>query len=200
MAAAPNPRAAGCGRIMAIDTEATDMERGVPIQIAYFVADAQTGCVEKEVDTLVVVPVGAVVNPDATRLHGITPERASRDGRPLRDVLAEFAEDARGCDYIVAHNARADRALLVRACAAVGVALADVPWECTQLRSTAMCRLRPLASGLKPPRLAEAHAALVGKRTLHGGAQPRSHNARSDAEMCMQIWFALRGPRPAAAP
>lgn len=197
--------ATGTGLIMVIDTEATDMERGVPIQIAYFIVDAQTGTVRKEVDTLVVVPDGAVVNPAATRLHGITPERAQREGRALRDVLCEFTADARTCDAIVAHNAQADRELLVRACAASGVRMGDTPWDCTQLRTTAPCRLSaPAAGGLKPPRLHEAHSLLVGRGrgrdkdtggeagTEAGASGARRHDARADAQMCLQIWFALR--------
>lgn len=178
------------GLVMAFDAEATDMDRGLPIQIAYIVADRTTGTVVKEVDSLVAVPRGAVVNPCATRIHGISTERAGREGRPLETVLREFVDDARDCDVIVAHNARADRDLLVRACATVGVRMGDVPWQCTQVLCTAPCALPApwLPTTLKPPRLREAHALLV--------AQPapqfdRPHNARSDALLCLQLWFTL---------
>lgn len=201
--------------VMVLDTEATDMKVGVLLQLAYELVDTGSRRTTKKFSSYVSgLPRDAVVCPRATRTHGITLARANAEGRPLEDVLREAIRDAQGCALIVAHNAPADHALLVRECSRVGLRWPFVPMQCTQLLSTPLCRL-PLAGGAVPvaaradadadaqqhqrykfPRLVEAHALLVGS-VLTGDL----HDAAVDVEACRALWFAIldqRQRQPAA--
>lgn len=180
--------------VMVLDTEATDMKAGVLLQLAYELVDTTSRRITKRFSSFVSgQPRDAVVCPRATRTHGITTAKADAEGRPLEDVLREAIRDAQGCALVVAHNAQADHALLVRECSRVGLRWPFVPMQCTQLLSAPLCRL-PFPAGTstgavgqyKPPRLVEAHALLVGG-TLSGDL----HDAAVDVEACRALWFAI---------
>lgn len=177
--------------VMILDAEATDMKVGVLLQLAYQIVDVTTRGVVKKFSSYVSdLPRDAVVSSRATKTHGITLARASAEGRPLAAVLREAITDAQHCSFVVAHNALADLALLVRECTRVGLRWPFVPMQCTQLLSTPLCQLphKPGTAklGYKFPKLGEAHALLVGR-----GEPPNLHDAAGDVAACRDVWFAI---------
>ena len=57
---------------------------------------------------LIVKPDGFTIPFNAAKVHGITTERAERDGHPLNDVLDAFQVDLDKAKYIVGHNIEFD--------------------------------------------------------------------------------------------
>ncbi len=60
----------------------------------------------------VVKPDGFVIPREAERVHGISTERALRDGALLQSVLAEFATCIPKASVLVAHNIRFDEKIV----------------------------------------------------------------------------------------
>lgn len=179
--------------VMILDAEATDMKVGVLLQLAYQVVDVATRGVVKKFSSYVSdLPRDAFVSSRATKTHGITLAKACAEGRPLAEVLREAIRDAQHCSFVVAHNAHADLALLVRECTRAGLRWPFVPMQCTQLLSTPLCQLphRPgtCKLGYKFPKLGEAHALLVGQTQ---GAPLNLHDAAGDVAACRDVWFAI---------
>lgn len=70
--------------------------------------------------------------PQALRVHGITPWMCKRDGRPSREVLADLlAKLGVGPVEIVAHNASFERAFLEAWAHREGMHLPEIQWICT---------------------------------------------------------------------
>lgn len=149
---------------------------------------------------MLVRPDGWTIPADATRVHGITTERAAREGLPLEEVFAAFLALARSAEKLVAHNLDFD-ALVMRAAAArcgysrPPAALAE-DWTrgfCTMRAATQVCRLPGRRGDYKWPSLAEAHAHFYG--APHEGA----HGALADVIACRRVFEALHG-RPVPPP
>ena len=52
----------------------------------------------------IIKPEGFIIPDDVAKLHRITTERALQEGRPLSQVLDEFARELSRARYIVGHN------------------------------------------------------------------------------------------------
>ena len=57
----------------------------------------------------IVKPDGWTIPADSTKIHGITTEKASEEGRPLRNVLDELKEDLEKSEVIIAHHLEFDK-------------------------------------------------------------------------------------------
>ena len=57
----------------------------------------------------IIKPVGFKIPSESVKFHGITTEFAEDNGKPLYDVLTQFAEDVKTCNFIVAHNLEFDK-------------------------------------------------------------------------------------------
>ena len=66
--------------------------------------------VRKEVH--MIRPNGFVIPSEASRIHGITQEKAEAEGEPLRDILIKLKEDLLNVDWVIAHNMAFDRNVL----------------------------------------------------------------------------------------
>lgn len=134
-----------------------------------------------------VQPVGFEIHPGAQKVHGISKERALREGRPVADVLASLAEAAAGARLLVAHNLDFDAPVLQAEFLRAGRAdpLAKLPRRCTMKQATAFCNL-PGKYGPKWPKLEELHVRLFAV------APPRAHDALADAEACARCFFELK--------
>lgn len=71
------------------------------VQLAWILTD-QTGSVIRQ-KSKIVKPLDFVIPSEATALHGITNERALREGRPLREILDDFITDLSCAEQIVGH-------------------------------------------------------------------------------------------------
>lgn len=76
------------------------------VQLAWQLHDERGALVSS--GNYIVRPDGFDIPYNAAKIHGITTERAQRDGKPLCDVLAAFAVDLSRTKYAVGHNVEFD--------------------------------------------------------------------------------------------
>jgi DNA polymerase-3 subunit epsilon len=136
--------------------------------------------------TRIVRPDGFQIPPEAVRVHGISMERALREGHPLADVLAELSQVAGDAKVVVAHNAGFDGSVIAAEYLRLGLEPPFVPGAmiCTMIQSTDYCRLSG-PYGYKWPKLDELHMHLFG--AVFGGA----HDAGVDVAACARCFFEL---------
>ena len=186
-----------CGMYLFFDTETTGLPRDwkAPVkkvdnwprmvELAWILADGE-GNVLADYQS-VVKPAGYVIPSASTKVHGISQERALREGRELGDVLGAFAEAIAKAEYIVAHNVSFDEK--IAGAEFIRAGMPHLLWEresiCTKLETTDYCAL-PGKYGYKWPTLAELHLKVFGEK--FDGA----HTAMEDVRATMRCFFALK--------
>ena len=133
------------------------------IQIAWILCDA-TGTRIEEND-YIIKPDNFTIPIEATNVHGISTERAIRDGEELDIVLNQFNDLVTRADYLVAHNISFDKKI-------VGAEFLrkNIQGEfenkrklCTMISSTNYCELPGNFGNYKWPKLSELHIILFGE-------------------------------------
>jgi DNA polymerase-3 subunit epsilon len=134
----------------------------------------------------IIVPEGFQIPPEVSRIHGITTERARKEGRALSIVLQEFTLVVQECKTLVAHNMSFDAAVLGAEFLRAKLAnpLTSRKQICTMLAATNHCRL-PGSRGYKWPKLHELHTKLFG------AGLDQSHRALADVRACAKCFFEL---------
>lgn len=135
----------------------------------------------------IIKPEGYVIPQEASRVHGITQERALAEGVPLMEILPVFDAAVNGTDILVAHNMRFDSSVMgaefVRA--EMVTELFAKRQVCTMESSTEYCQL-PGRYGYKWPTLAELYY------TLFHASFMDEHNAAADVSACARCFFELK--------
>ena len=131
------------------------------IQIAWILCDQNGTRIES--GDFIIQPEGFTIPSDASRVHGISTEKAIREGEDLEQVLIKFGALADRADYIVAHNISFDEKIVGAEFLRKGVQtdFERKPKLCTMKASTDYCRL-PGPYGYKWPKLSELHIKLFG--------------------------------------
>lgn len=197
---------------LCIDLETTGLiRRDVPLNDSAQPHVIQLGAVQfdrqwKPVGKLVTLirPDGFTIEPEAEAVHGISQERASRFGVPLKNALVHLQGMVGVASQLVFHNAWFDKSVIDIALARLN---ANGQWwktknsACTMEISTPLCRL-PKAdgrAGFKWPKLEEAVAHFYPDI-----AWKSSHDAEGDILATAMVAKALdeRGllPDPWAEP
>lgn len=131
-------------------------------------------------------PEGFVIPESATAIHGISTEKALKEGRPAVEVLREFSEAIKGAARLVAHNLDFDEKMVRVELLRQGMPDAlEVPKICTMKASTKYCKI-PGPYGDKWPKLSELHIKLFEVDFED------QHNAASDVLCCAKCFFELR--------
>ena len=157
--------------------------------------------VERETYALI-KPTGWELEPGAAAVNGLTMEMLETDGRPIVELMAEYAEAIDDDRVIVAFNAQFDCKMCRGALRRLGM---DDRFErtrnlCTMRGASAVMKLAPpekmMAAGYKTnkmPKLAEAYEYFIGE-PLTG-----AHHALSDAHACLAVFAEMmrRGCAPA---
>ena len=155
------------------------------VQLAYILYD-ESGNKMAEVDHIV-RPENFDIPIDAASVHGITTEKANREGMSLSAVLDEFQTYINQADYLVAHNMNFDEKI-------VGAeflrnkmtdSVARKPKICTMQKTTNFCAIEG-PFGYKWPKLAELHYKLFNIGFDDG------HNAATDIQMTAKCFWELR--------
>ncbi len=181
-----------------IDTETTGLPRSWSAPATdlsnwpRLVQLAWTLCNEEgeEIDAkdFIIKPENFSVPTDASRIHGITNDRAIKEGASLASVLAELMTVVNGSQILVAHNMSFDEkvlnAELIRA--KVSDNLAGILKICTKEASTDHCKLPGNFGKFKWPTLQELHFTLFGEEF------EETHNAVVDAQICAKCFFELK--------
>ncbi len=157
------------------------------VQLAWQIHDVNGALVE--VQDHIIYPDGFDIPFNATKVHGISTERAKSEGRPLTDVLAEFELALEKCEYLVGHNVNFD--LNVTGCEyyrGQGANPLDAKKtldSCTETTAK-LCELPGGRGGrFKLPKLEELHLHLFGE----GFAE--AHNAAFDVEATARVFLEL---------
>lgn len=155
------------------------------VQLAYLIYD-KNGNKIKQAD-FIIQPEGFVIPKDASKVHGISTEKAIAEGASLIDVLNEFFEDVQQSDFLVAHNMAFDEKI-------VGAELLRknkqniIPLKkqiCTMQSTINYCKL-PSKYGFKWPKLTELHTALFNE------GFDEAHNALVDISITAKCFWELK--------
>ncbi len=155
------------------------------IQLAYQLSDG--GGTRVSGGDFIIKPAGFTIPAEAARIHGITTERAQKEGEDLLAVLLEFQAAVGRADYLVAHNMSFDEKI-------VGAEFLrnnmpdSLPAKrkiCTMQSATDYCAL-PGPYGNKWPKLSELHDKLFQK------GFEEAHNAAADVAATMKCFWELK--------
>jgi len=113
---------------------------------------------------VIIRPDGFTIPADASRVHGISTERALAEGIPVRNALQTFRDKIGESAFLVAHNIDFDEKILgaefIRA--EMEHEFAKKKKICTMKSSVNFCAI-PSARGFKWPQLNELHQKLFGE-------------------------------------
>jgi len=156
------------------------------VQLAWQVHDKQGKLVE--VKNFIIKPEGYDIPFNAEKIHGISTDRANKQGMPLAHVLEEFVKDVEKCNFVVGHNVSFDNNIV--GCELLRKdmpnLLADFPALDTKDDATNYCAIPGVrGGGFKWPSLTELHTKLFGE------AFAEAHNASADVEATARCFLEL---------
>jgi DNA polymerase III epsilon subunit-like protein len=184
--------------LLFIDTETTglpkpssdDFEKWPRIvQLAWSLYDNDGNC--ENVNNFIIYPTDFEIPQKAASIHGITTERAKKEGVSLHKVLPQLNSDIDKATIIIAHNLDFDLP-------SVNTEFKRCKIETNLLKKERFCTMKtqnivsyckmpsPYGSGYKWPTLTQLHDHLFD--TEFTG----SHNASADVEACAKCYFELR--------
>jgi DNA polymerase III epsilon subunit-like protein len=138
----------------------------------------------------IVKPEGYKIPYEASKIHGITTEKALQEGKPVEEVLQQFQSYLNESPILVAHNIEFDKAI-------VGAEFVRNRMEnlivgkrqiCTMKKTVHFCAI-PSNSGYtdyKWPRLSELH------HKLFRSDFEEAHNAAVDIQITAKCFWELR--------
>jgi len=158
------------------------------VQLAWLVYDDHGE--ELTAQSYIISPNGFKIPKSAEAIHGISTERALKDGIPLETALNKFSHFAEKQQFIVGHNLDFDVSVIQAECSRIRFPMSLPPIEMCTMRSkdiVQFCRLpKQHGKGFKWPKLCELHNSIFGEN-FEGG-----HDALKDAAMCAKCFFKLR--------
>ena len=184
-------------RLLFFDTETT----GVPlnykasssdtknwprlVQLAWVLTDEEGNRIHT--GNLIVKPEGFIIPTDATRVHGITMQRANEEGVPLAEVIEQFKADLDVATYIVGHNIEFDKKIMGAEMIRLGMKdiMDSKKSYCTMQSSINFCKILG-KYGYKYPKLQELY------RKLFETEFDNAHDAMSDIEATEKCFWELR--------
>lgn len=131
------------------------------IQIAWILCDDKGNRIES--DDYIIKPENFKISQDASRIHGISTEKAIKEGADLETILNKFNKLVEQADFIIAHNISFDEKILGAELLRKEIR-SDFNKKrklCTMQSSTNYCRLSG-PYGYKWPKLSELHIKLFG--------------------------------------
>ena len=155
------------------------------VQLAWQVHDVEGKMIE--VKNYIIKPEGYDIPYNAEKIHGISTDRANKQGISLNVVLAEFVKDVQKCKFVIGHNVSFDNSIV--GCELLRKdmpnLLANFPAIDTKDDSTNFCAIPGRGSRFKWPKLTELHVKLFGE------AFAEAHNASADVEATARCFLEL---------
>lgn len=153
------------------------------VQLSWILTDERK---ELSRGDFIIRPDGFQIPEAASNVHGITTERALKEGIGVKEAIYYFLGAARCADYLVGHNVPFD--LHVAGAEFVRIWGKDwilgMKWLDTMQASTDFCAI-PGARGYKWPKLIELYTKLFG----HGFED--AHNSMADIAATEECFWAL---------
>ncbi len=156
------------------------------VQLAWQLHDADGALIE--VQNMIVRPDGFTIPYNSEKIHGISTERATTYGRPLKEVLDAFESSLAKAQVIAGHNIQFDLNIvgaehhrLQTDSSLLGLHSVD-----TKDDATAFCQIPGgRGGGFKWPTLTELHQKLFGE------GFDAAHNAAADVEATTRCFLEL---------
>jgi DNA polymerase-3 subunit epsilon len=155
------------------------------IQLAYLFYDKNQNLILK--GDFIIKPDGFIIPNQATKIHGISTEKANEMGVPIKSVLNNFKELIEKSEFLVAHNMDFDEKI-------IGSELIRnhfinlLPTKrkiCTMKSTVDFCKIYG-NYGYKWPKLSELHYKLFNTHFEN------AHNAIHDIEITAKCFWQLR--------
>lgn len=155
------------------------------VQLAYLYYD-NSGNKIAEGD-FIIKPEGFKIPTDASKIHGISTERAIREGKSISSVLQDFQVFVEQASYLVAHNMSFDEKIVGAEFLRNGMpnSIQTKSKICTMEKSTKFCAIDG-PYGYKWPKLSELHYKLF--RT----GFEEAHNAAVDITATAKCFWELK--------
>lgn len=135
---------------------------------------------------LLIKPDGWEIEPGAEEVHGISQQRALREGIPIGHAMWLFVALCEVATVRVAHNAAYDEKIVALEAERLEMEIPICPVFCTMLASVDHCKLPGRFRGqYKWPKLDEAH------RHFFGCGFDNAHDAFADLVACRAIYGKL---------
>ena len=180
------------------DTETTGLPKyyGAPleeldnwprlVQLAWLLLDENGE--EQDGQNRIIRPDGFVIPEEASAVHGISTERALKEGIGIESALDEFVEALESTKTLVAHNISFDEKIMGAEFLRQNLQpqFLAMPKICTMHKSTDFCAIET-ERGYKWPKLIELHEKLFG--VSFDGA----HDALADVRATARCFFELKG-------
>lgn len=160
------------------------------VQLAWILTDE--GGNEIKSKSAIISPDGFKIPANAVEIHGITTERAKREGWALQSVVNEFMQDVDCIEKIVGHNIEFDKHIVGAELYRLGMnsdTLMDKQSICTMRASTDFCAIpNPNAyyGGYKWPSLQELYCKLFDHEFSD------AHDALADITATKECFFELK--------
>ncbi len=156
------------------------------VQLAWQIHDEKGELVD--VQNLIVKPEGFEIPHGAVKIHGITTERAKKEGLPLEEVLQRFNEALSKVKTVAGHNVEFDIKVTAVEFLRKGIKthLQDLNAVDTKDLSTDYCKIPGGRGGkYKWPTLGELHKVLFGEDF------DAAHNASADVQATARCFLEL---------
>jgi DNA polymerase-3 subunit alpha len=156
------------------------------VQLAWQIHDEKGELVE--VKNFIVKPAGFIIPRATEKIHGISTERALKEGKPLDDVLREFIAALQKVKVVAGHNVEFDNAIVQVECLRreKECPLSEKIIVDTKEASTNYCAIPGGRGGkFKWPKLSELHIKLFGENF------DAAHNASADVQATARCFLEL---------
>jgi len=132
------------------------------IQIAWQIFDENKTLISEK--CYIVKPIGFFIEKESFDLHGISHEKASKEGREIKIVLEQINNDLKDVDIIVCHNIKFDVNVLASELLRNNFSdlVSSKQSICTMVESTEFCQLHADLGG-KWPKLIELYSTLFNE-------------------------------------
>ena len=156
------------------------------VQLAWLIYDDNEQCVDER--KYIIRPNGFIIPERAAKIHGITTERALRDGVDIVPILKEFSISIEKTDVVVAHNIDFDEKIIGSEFIRYNIehGLFNTKRICTMRSSTNYCKIPNNYGKYKWPNLKELH------QKLFKCDFPNAHDALEDVRACAKSFFELK--------
>ena len=156
------------------------------VQLAWQMHDNKGALIS--VKNYIIKPEGYDIPYNAEQIHGISTDRANKQGVDLKFVLQEFAKDVLSSQFVIGHNVAFDNNIvgceLLRN--SLDNILSDFPSLDTMKESVEYCQIPGGRGGsFKWPSLTDLHQKLFGE------AFAEAHNASADVEATTRCFLEL---------
>jgi DNA polymerase III epsilon subunit-like protein/predicted transcriptional regulator len=168
------------------------------VQISWIISNDRGQTISKH--NYIVKPEGFSIPIELAKIHGITTERALKEGEKLNNILDYFLRDLQQVSYIVGHNISFDKNVVAAEIYRKGSEklldeividkyvdmLETKPTICTMLSSTNFCRIPRYDNGYKWPKLSELYYKLFNKELVD------AHDSSVDVQATFDCFWRLK--------